>query len=112
MRKYKQIKRKEVIFSMDEWKVVEGRAASVMMKTGEFIRHIALTGHVTYYNMEAVGDVMKALRIIGANINQIAKKANETHNIYAEDIEKLRKENELLCHTLNQFLSALPSIAA
>ena len=97
---------------MDEWKVVEGRAASVMMKTGEFIRHIALTGHVTYYNMEAVGDVMKALRIIGANINQIAKKANETHNIYAEDIEKLRKENELLCHTLNQFLSALPSIAA
>ena len=97
---------------MEEWKVVEGRAASVMMKTGEFIRHIALTGHVTYYNMEAVGDVMKALRIIGANINQIAKKANETHNIYAEDIEKLRKENELLCHTLNQFLSALPSIAA
>ena len=55
---------------------------------------------------------MKALRIIGANINQIAKKANETHNIYAEDVEKLRKENESLCHTLNQFLSILPSIAA
>ena len=50
---------------MDEWKVVEGRAASVMMKTGEFIRHIALTGHVTYYNMETVGKVMKALRSIG-----------------------------------------------
>lgn len=55
MRKYKQVKRKEVIFSMDEWKAVEDKAASVMMKTGEFIRHIALTGHVTYYNMEAVG---------------------------------------------------------
>ena len=112
MRKYKQIKRKEVIFSTDEWKLIEERAAAVLMKTGEFIRHIALTGHVTYYNMEAVGEVMKALRIIGANINQIAKKANETHNIYAEDVEKLRKENESLCHTLNQFLSILPSIAA
>ena len=55
MRKYKQVKRKEVIFSMDEWKIVEDKAASVMMKTEEFIRHIALTGHVTYYNMEAVG---------------------------------------------------------
>lgn len=33
MRKYKQVKRKEAIFSMDERKVVEGKAASVMMKT-------------------------------------------------------------------------------
>ena len=47
---------------------------------------------------------MNALRIIGNNINQIAKKANEINNIYADDIEKLRKENYLLCHTLNQFL--------
>ena len=112
MRKYKQVKRKEVIFSADEWKLIEDKAASVMMKTGEFIRHIALTGHVTYYNMEAVGEVMQALRIIGANINQIAKKANEINSIYVDDIEKLRKENAEICHTLNQFLSALPSIAA
>ena len=112
MRKYKKVKRKEIIFSADEWKLIEDRAASVMMKTGEFIRHISLTGHVTYYNMEAVGEVMKALRIIGANINQIAKKANEINSVYADDVEKLRKENVELCHTLNQFLSTLPSIAA
>lgn len=112
MRKYKQVKRKEIIFSTDEWKLIKDKAASVMMKTGEFIRHISLTGHVTYYNMEAVGEVMKALRIIGANINQIAKKANEINSVYADDIEKLRKENTELCHTLNQFLSTLPSIAA
>lgn len=64
MRKYKQVQRKEVIFSMDKWRVVEDKAASVMVKTGGFIRYIALTGHVTYYNMESVGDVMKALRIM------------------------------------------------
>ena len=112
MRKYKQVKCKEVIFSMDEWKVVEGKAASVMMKTGEFIRRIPLTGHVTYYNMEAVEDVMKALRFIGANINQLVKKANETHNTYADDVENLRKEVDALSHILNQYLSTLPLIAA
>lgn len=48
MRKYKQVKRKEVIFSIDEWKLIEERAAAVLIKTGEFIRHIALTGHVSY----------------------------------------------------------------
>ena len=111
MRKYKQVQRKEVIYSLDEWKQIEERAASVMMKTGTFIKRMSLDGHITYFNMSEVSDVMKALRIIGANINQIAKKANEINSIYAEDIEKLRKENEEICHTLNQFLSSLPSIA-
>ena len=112
MRKYKQVQRKEVIYSLDEWKQIEERATSVMMKTGTFIKRMSLDGHITYFNMSEVSDVMKALRIIGANINQIAKKANEINSIYAEDIDKLRKEYEELCHTLNQFLSALPSIAA
>lgn len=112
MRKYKQVQRKEVVYSLDEWKIIEERAASVLMKTGTFIKRMSLDGHITYFNMTEVGEVMKALRIIGANINQIAKKANEINSIYAEDVEKLRKENEEICHTLNQFLSALPSIAA
>ena len=112
MRKYKQVQRKEVVYSLDEWKLIEERAASVLMKTGTFIKRMSLDGHITYFNMTEVGEVMKALRIIGANINQIAKKANEINSIYAEDVENLRKENEEICHTLNQFLSALPSIAA
>lgn len=82
------------------------------MKTSAFIRRISLDGHITYINMAAAGEVMKALRIIGSNINRIAKKANEINSIYTEDIEKLQKEMEDICHTLMQFLSTLPSIAA
>ncbi len=33
MKKYKQVKRKEVIFSLDEWTVIEGKAASLSLKT-------------------------------------------------------------------------------
>ena len=54
--------------------------------------------------------MIKALRIIGANINQIAKKANETNNIYTEDIEALRKEIENIGHTLSIFLANLPKL--
>ncbi|MBR6044746.1 MAG: plasmid mobilization relaxosome protein MobC, partial [Ruminococcus sp.] len=39
------------------------------------------------------------------NINQVAKKANETNNIYAGDVEKLKGEVAELCHTLSRFLS-------
>ena len=112
MRKYKQVQRKEVVYSLDEWKQIEERAASVMMKTGTFIKRMSLDGHITYYNMKEVSPLLTALRVIGGNINQIAKKANEINSIYTGDIEKLRKEYEALCHTLNQFLSVLPLNAA
>lgn len=112
MRKYKLVKEKKVIYSLDEWSRIEERAASVVMKTSAFIRRMSLDGKIVYINMESVGEVMKALRIIGSNINQIAKKANEINSVSADDVENLRKEYNEICHTLNQFLSELPSIAA
>ena len=63
MRKYKQVQRKKVVYSLDEWKMIEERAASVLMKTGTFIKRMSLDGHITYFNMSEVGEVMKALRI-------------------------------------------------
>ena len=107
MRKYKVVKEKKVTYPIEEWKEVERRAAELSMKTGTYIRQISVKGQLTILNAQNVAPVLNALRIIGNNINQIAKKANETNSIYAEDIEKIRKENYLLCHTLNQFLSTL-----
>lgn len=109
MRKYKKVKEKKVTYTLEEWQEIEKRAAALSMKTGTYIRQISVNGQITCYTIKNVAPIMNALRIIGNNINQIAKKANEINNIYADDIEKLRKENYLLCHTLNQFLSELLS---
>ena len=43
-------------------------------------------------DLNEVTPVMNALRIIGNNINQIAKKANEINSIYASDIEDLKEK--------------------
>ena len=109
LRKYKKVKEKKVTYTLEEWQEIEKRAAALSMKTGTYIRQISVNGQITCYTIKNVAPIMNALRIIGNNINQIAKKANEINNIYADDIEKLRKENYLLCHTLNQFLSELLS---
>ena len=55
---------------------------------------------------------MKALRIISGNINQIARKANETHSVYTNDVKKLREEFDALFRTLSQSLSERQSNAA
>ena len=71
---------------------------------------MSLEGKIYYFDMCEVSEVMKALRIVGANINQIAKKANEINDIYADDIVALRKEVEEIGHTLTPFLSNLPKL--
>ena len=110
MRKYKQVHRKEVTYDHTEWKQIEERAASVMLKTGTFIKRMSLEGKIIYFDMREVPEVMKALRIIGANVNQIANKANSINSFYAEDVEALRKEVEKIGHAMTLFLSNLPKL--
>ena len=112
MRKYKQVKEKKVIYSLDEWAIIEQRAADLAMKTGTYIRRISTDGQINHYNIGDVTQIMNALRIIGGNINQIAKKANETHSVYTEDVAKLQKEVEALSRTLSQLAFTAQSNAA
>jgi len=109
LRRYKQVKRKEVAFGLDEWEIIERRAAAMNVKTGTYIKRIAVDGEVTFYDMKEVQPLMNALRTISNNINQIARKANETHSIYAHDIAIMQEEVSSLCRTLNLFLSTLQS---
>ena len=112
MRKTKQIKRKEVIYSIEEWEEIKRLAEIASLKTGTYIKRISLNGKINVIDLNEVTPVMNALRIIGNNINQIAKKANEINSIYAGDIEAIQEIYEDICHTLNLFLSTLPSTAA
>ena len=104
MRKYKQVKEKKVTFDLNEWAEIERRAAACHTKTGTYIKYIALHGEMKVYDVEKVVPVLNGMRIISNNINQIAKKANETNNIYARDVEKLKEDVQNLCHMLSQDL--------
>lgn len=106
MRKFKQVKRKEVIFDLNEWALVERQAKKIQINTSDYIRRMATKGRIIIFDLKNVGELMKGLRIIGGNINQIAKKANETHSVYADDVELLRLEVEALCLMLSQSIRA------
>ena len=109
MRKTKQIKRKEIIFEPDEWARIEADAAKLNLKTSEYIRRMVLQGQIIHIDVSDIIPLVNAMRTVSNNINQIARKANETHSIYAEDIEILKGGLSEICRMLNQFLSELPS---
>ena len=110
MRRFKQVNRKEIDFSMDEWAEIEKRAAELSLKTGTYIRRMAVSGQIVFYNIHDTVKVLDALRIIGANINQIAHKANEINSVYSEDVKQLKSDFDDICHALNIMLNELATI--
>ena len=103
-RKYKQVHRKEIDFSLEEWAEVERRAAACEMKTGTYLRRIALNGSVKTFDLKGVAPLINGMRTISNNINQIARKANETNSIFAEDMRIIKKSQDELSSILTKFI--------
>jgi len=56
-----------------------------------YLRKMAVDGYVVRVDMGCLVEVVKLLRSISSNVNQIAKRCNETRNLYAQDVEDLRQ---------------------
>lgn len=56
-----------------------------------YMRKMAIEGYVINLDMSDIKELVVLLRRVGANVNQIAKRVNETRHIYAEDVEDLKK---------------------
>ncbi len=99
MRKFKQVKRKEIVYSIDECKVIEERATALSIKTGTYIKRISLENEIVCYELKEVAPLLNALRIIGSNINQIARKANILRQLFK--IQKIftpyKSHNYVIC---------------
>ena len=104
-RKNETLRRKEIVYTAEEWKQIEDRAKKCHLKTATFIRAMSLDGGVTVVDLKGLAPLLNGMRIISNNVNQVARKANETNSIYAEDVDILRKEVSLLCRTVSQWLS-------
>ena len=106
-RKYKQVKRKELTFDLSDWERIERRAEACKTDTTKYLRRIILEHEPIFYDMKEVAPLLNGMRIISSNINQIAKKANETNCVYAENIKKVKEEQDQLCRLLNTFVSTV-----
>ena len=55
-------------------------------------------------------EILRLLQISGNNLNQYAKKANETGSIYHEDIEELRTNQKEILQEMRKVLDRLTTI--
>ena len=57
-----------------------------------YLRKMALAGYVLRIDMSEVRETLRLLANATSNINQLAKRANETRSIYAADMVQLYEE--------------------
>ena len=97
------------MYSAEEWEQVENQAAECHLKTSTFIRAMSLNGEVKVVDLKKLAPLLNGMRTISRNINQVAKKANETNSIFTADVEKLKGDVAELCRTVNLWLSTVTS---
>lgn len=73
---------------------------------GAYARKMLVDGYVVKTDYTIIKNLIKEINKIGVNINQIAKRANETNRVYEDDIKELKGELEEVWQLLKSNLSS------
>ena len=84
--------------------------AAGVTSLGAYFRKMAIDGYHINIDLSAVRELSSLLSRYGNNLNQYARKANETGSIYAADIEDLRSQLDNLWEGVNGILHGLAKI--
>jgi hypothetical protein len=95
----------------DERKLIEKKMEQYGTKNmAAYIRKIAIDGYVVRLELPELREMVSLLRRTGNNLNQIAKRMNETGRIYDADIDDTLQKQEQLWQMMNAILSRLAAI--
>ena len=75
-----------------------------------YLRKMAVDGYIVQLDMSSVVELVKLLRSISSNVNQIARRCNSTHNLYAQDGEDLRKGYTEVWQGINDLLKKFETL--
>ncbi len=77
---------------------------------GAYMRKMAINGLIIYTDMTDIKETNRELHSIGININQIARRVNETNSIYKEDIAELKNYMDEIWKQQRKILLSLPEV--
>ena len=75
-----------------------------------YLRKIAIDGYVLKLDLPELKEMISLLRRSSNNLNQIAKRVNETSRIYEADMECLRENQERLWDAASEILTKLAAL--
>ena len=95
----------KVRITPEEQEIISEKIGRVGEKNiSAYIRRLVLTGHVIEVDMSDFRELRRLVSIESNNLNQYARRANETGSIYKADIESLQKSHKELIRLLGEVL--------
>ena len=97
-----------VKFKPEEVEMIHERMKEAgVQNMSAFIRKMALNGYLINLRWPDLSKVLSLHSSISNNLNQYAKKANETGNIYREDIAELKEMHAEQTNLLRKMLKSV-----
>ena len=97
--------------SPEEKEVIDQKMALLgTMNLRAYLRKMAVDGYIVQLDMTSVAELVKLLRSISNNINQISRRCNETRNLYAQDVDDLRKGYAQIWQGINDLLKKFETL--
>jgi hypothetical protein len=95
----------------EEAALIRQRMAEMgVVNMGAFARKMMIDGYHVTLDLSDVREMTRLLKNATDNINQIAKRCNETRSLYAADIEELRRQYGKLWEAARGILSGLAGV--
>ena len=77
---------------------------------GAYLRKMAIDGFVLKLDMDEMKEMLSLMRRISSNINQIAKRTNETGRVYDADLEEIQNQQEELWSAMREVLQKFSAL--
>ena len=91
-----------------EYEIIQKKMKlSGIKKPTAYLRKMAMDGYVIRLDLSELTEILRLARINSNNLNQVAKRANETGNIYETDIKELQEEQLEIKELLRGILDEL-----
>ena len=88
----------------DEYEVIKKKADKLNLRVAVYIRRMAVQGEIKRYDLSELRDITRSFRMIGTELNQIAKVANSTQSVYQKDIEDMQEEFKYFRTAMQNYL--------
>ena len=92
-------------------RIHEKMAEMEIQNRSAYIRKMALDGYCINLDFSDIKELVSLLRWCSNNLNQYAKKANETGSIYAEDIRDLQTRLDEIWEGAKEIMARLAAIS-
>lgn len=87
--------------------IFEKMKAAKINNLSAYLRKAAIDGKIEIHDYSGLNDINYNLRKIGVNINQIAKRINETNSVYQSDMKDIQSKVKEIWHILTFIQSRL-----